>query len=84
MYCPVSNRLGIKPVQIAHSGGHYLNSNHLPIFCLQGLRENGVEKLKPMGQEFDPNLHEALFEIPSTGQKAGTVGAVTKASFLLP
>ena len=45
---------------------------------LQSLAENGVEKLKPLGQTFDPNLHEALFEMPSADKKAGTVGAITK------
>lgn len=54
------------------------------IVPLQGLQENGVEKLKPLGQQFDPNLHEALFEMPSPDQKAGTVGAVTKVSYTCP
>lgn len=49
----------------------------------QGLAENGVEKLKPLGQPFDPNLHEALFEMPSAEQKAGTVGAITKVCLIL-
>ena len=41
-----------------------------------------MEKLKPLGQPFDPNLHEALFEMPSADHKAGTVGAMTKVQTL--
>ena len=46
---------------------------------VQALRENGVEKFRPEGDKFDPNLHEALFELPDPKQEPGTVGAVTKA-----
>ncbi len=28
------------------------------------LARHGVKKMEPQGQKFDPNLHEALFEIP--------------------
>jgi len=45
---------------------------------MQGLRENGVEKSKPLGEKFDPNLHEALFEMPDPSREPGTIGAVTK------
>lgn len=45
---------------------------------MQALRENGVEKFSPEGQKFDPNLHDALFELPDPSKEPGTVGAVTK------
>jgi hypothetical protein len=47
---------------------------------MQGLRENGVEKSRPLGEKFDPNLHEALFEMPDPSKEPGTIGAVTKVS----
>ena len=33
-----------------------------------------------MKEKFDPNLHNALFEIPDPGQKPGTIAVVTKVS----
>ena len=26
-----------------------------------------------MGEKFDPNMHEAMFEAPGTGQESGTI-----------
>lgn len=44
----------------------------------QALKQHGVEKYRPEGDKFDPNLHEALFEMPDPSKQPGTVGAVTK------
>ena len=40
---------------------------------LAALGRHKVSVLSPMGEKFDPNLHEALFEAPGTGQDAGTI-----------
>ncbi|MDG1691531.1 MAG: nucleotide exchange factor GrpE [Alphaproteobacteria bacterium] len=40
---------------------------------LAALGRHKVKVLSPMGEKFDPNLHEALFEAPGTGQDAGTI-----------
>lgn len=40
---------------------------------LAALGRHKVNVLSPMGEKFDPNLHEALFEAPGTGQDAGTI-----------
>jgi molecular chaperone GrpE len=40
---------------------------------LAALGRHKVRVLSPMGEKFDPNLHEALFEAPGTGQDAGTI-----------
>jgi len=37
-----------------------------------------VVKYDPMGDEFDPNLHMGLFNIPDAEKPAGTVAVVTK------
>ncbi|MEQ9815280.1 MAG: nucleotide exchange factor GrpE [Azospirillaceae bacterium] len=34
---------------------------------------HGLEPVDPTGESFDPNLHQAMFEVPGTGQPAGTV-----------
>lgn len=36
-------------------------------------RKNGIEKIESMGQPLDPNLHQAMVEIPSADAAPGTV-----------
>ena len=44
----------------------------------------GICKMEPMGKKFDPNLHEAVFQMPSEDEGAvGTVGAVMSAGYTL-
>lgn len=40
---------------------------------LSRLNRFGVKKLEPLGKRFDPNMHEALFEVPDETVPAGTV-----------
>lgn len=40
---------------------------------LKTLEKHGVKKLSPLGEKFDPNLHQAMFEIPNPQVVAGTV-----------
>ena len=50
---------------------------------LQVLEKNGVKKLAPAGQKFDPNFHEVLFEIDAPDQPAGTVVQVLEAGYTI-
>lgn len=45
------------------------------------LARYGVKKLEPQGQKFDPNLHEALFEVPDPSVPANTVVQVVEAGY---
>lgn len=45
------------------------------------LARHGVKKMEPQGQKFDPNLHEALFEIPDKSVPSGTVLQVMEAGY---
>lgn len=45
---------------------------------LSRLARHGVKKLEPQGQKFDPNMHEALFEVPDPSVPAGTVMQVVE------
>lgn len=47
-------------------------------FGMQALKQNGVEKFSPLGAQFDPNMHSALFQLPDAEKEAGTVVVVTK------
>lgn len=50
---------------------------------LRALGKHGVEKVNPMGDAFDPNEHEALFEMPDADKEAGTVAHVQKPGYKL-
>lgn len=43
--------------------------------------KHGLEKLDPLGKKFDPNFHEALFQIPDPGKEKGTVAVVQKVGY---
>jgi molecular chaperone GrpE len=42
-----------------------------------------VKKLEPQGERFDPNLHEALFEVPDESVPAGTVVQVVESGYTI-
>lgn len=50
---------------------------------LAALARHKVTPLTPMGEKFDPNLHEAMFEAPGTGQESGTIIDVIEAGYMM-
>ncbi|HWM47656.1 MAG TPA: nucleotide exchange factor GrpE [Xanthobacteraceae bacterium] len=50
---------------------------------LKALEKHGIKKLDPAGQKFDPNLHQAMFEIDDASVPAGTVVQVLQAGFTI-
>lgn len=50
---------------------------------LGALEKFGVKRIDAMGQRFDHNLHEALFEIEDTAKPAGTVLQVLEAGYTI-
>lgn len=44
-------------------------------------QRNGLKKVDGKGNQFDPTVHEALFEVP--GDKPGTVAVVSRYGYLL-
>ena len=50
---------------------------------LAALERNGVKRLEPRGQKFDPNFHQAIAEVPGTGQPHGTVVDVMQAGYVI-
>ncbi len=47
------------------------------------LEKNGVKKFDPAGQKFDPNLHQAMFEIPDPSVPSGTVAQVVQTGYMI-
>jgi len=47
------------------------------------LAKHGLEKSNPMGEPFDPNKHEATFEVAKEDEKAGTIFQVQQTGYTL-
>lgn len=50
---------------------------------LNQLEKHGVRKLEPEGQKFDPNFHQAMFEVPNPSVPANTVVQVVQAGYAI-
>jgi molecular chaperone GrpE len=50
---------------------------------LKALEKNGVQKISPKGQLFDPHRHEAVFEAPDPSVPAGTVVQVMQDGYVI-
>ena len=50
---------------------------------LKKMETHGVRKIVPEGQKFDPNLHQAIFEIPDETKPNGTVMTVVQAGYVI-
>jgi molecular chaperone GrpE len=48
---------------------------------LKVLEKHGVRKIEPNGQKFDPNQHQAMYEVPNAEVPSGTVVQVLQAGF---
>lgn len=47
------------------------------------LKRHGLERFDPIDQPFDPNIHEAVFEVPQPDKEAGTVFFVQQPGYYL-
>lgn len=45
------------------------------------LERHGVKKLDPAGERFDPNFHQAMFEVPDPSTPSGTVVQVVQTGY---
>ncbi len=50
---------------------------------LKVLEKHGVKKFEPLGEKFDPNLHQAMFELPDPSRVAGTVAQVVQPGYMI-
>lgn len=47
------------------------------------LERHGVKKIEPNGQKFDPNFHQAMFEVPNAEIAANTVIQVVQDGYVI-
>jgi molecular chaperone GrpE len=50
---------------------------------LAALERHGVSKIEAEGARFDPNLHQAMFEVPNPDVPAGTVVQVVQTGYII-
>lgn len=50
---------------------------------LNQLEKHGVRPISPEGEKFDPNFHQAMFEVPTTEVPNGTVVQVMQTGFVI-
>src|SRR5271167_2668005 len=50
---------------------------------LKALEKNGVRQFTPQGEKFDPNVHQAIFEVPDAAVPAGSVAQVVQPGYMI-
>jgi molecular chaperone GrpE len=50
---------------------------------LKTLEKNGVKKFSPQDEKFDPNVHQAMYEVPTSDQPPGQVAQVIQAGYMI-
>jgi molecular chaperone GrpE len=47
------------------------------------MEKHGITRIEPLGQKFDPNLHQAIMEIPDASVPSGTVAQVMQPGYTI-
>ena len=50
---------------------------------LKALEKNGVRQFNPQGEKFDPNVHQAMYEVPDASVPAGSVVQVVQPGYMI-
>src|SRR5438270_929028 len=50
---------------------------------IKAMEKHGVKKIEPQGQKFDPNLHQAMLEIPDESVPTGTVVQIMQPGYTI-
>ena len=50
---------------------------------LKALEKNGVKRFDPQGEKFDPNLHQAMYEVPDESVPSGMVMQVIQPGYMI-
>jgi molecular chaperone GrpE len=67
------------PVVKSHIEGVEITEREL----MKVMEKNGIRKFDPQGQKFDPNLHQAMLEVPDPSVPAGTVVQVMQPGYMI-
>jgi len=72
-------RAGADPAVISLIEGVELTEREL----MKTLEKNGIRKIEPQGEKFDPNLHQAMYEVPDPSVPSGTVVQVVQPGYVI-
>jgi molecular chaperone GrpE len=50
---------------------------------LKVLEKHGIKKIEPLGEKFDPNFHQAMYEVPDASVPTGSVVQVIQPGYLI-
>src|SRR6202042_318744 len=50
---------------------------------LKALEKNGMRQFSPQGEKFDPNIHQAMFEVPDASLPAGSIVQVVQPGYMI-
>jgi molecular chaperone GrpE len=76
---PAETRVGLDPAIAALVEGVEVTERDF----ISRLARFGVKKIEALDARFDPNQHEALFEIPDETRPSGTVAQVVEQGYLI-
>jgi molecular chaperone GrpE len=76
---PAEARAALEPIAATLLDGLLVTERDF----LSRLGRFGVKPIEALGAKFDPNLHEALYEIPDESQPAGTVAQVMEQGYTI-
>lgn len=63
---------------------HLIEGMELTLRQLLGIFErHGIKPLNPLGEKFDPNFHQAMFEAPDTGQPDGVIVQILQSGYVI-
>ena len=67
------------PVVKSHIEGVELTEREL----VKVMEKHGIRKFDPQGQKFDPNVHQAMLEVPDPSVPSGTVVQVMQPGYMI-
>src|SRR5215471_11890848 len=67
------------PVVKSHIEGVELTEREL----MKVMEKHGIKRFDPQGQKFDPNLHQAMFEVPDPSVPTGMVVQVMQPGYMI-
>ena len=76
---PAEARAAAEPTLMALLEGVEMTEREM----LNTLSKHGVKRLEPKGEKFDPNFHQAMFEVPDPSVAAGTVTQVVQTGYVI-
>jgi molecular chaperone GrpE len=50
---------------------------------LKALEKNGIRKIEPLGEKFDPNFHQAMYEVPDASVPSGHVVQIVQPGYTI-